>query len=397
MPLPKRDKKGRFVKTPKKSRKRQNRRKQKPSRKRQVGAGKQFENSRFVISHGSTPTEPPPAFPSYQEKFKLPPGVRLVLFEIIGRIFRKYDAGFIYNWIVHTVLNDNKANIGNLDKAAIEIGLPNTKSYFCRVYQKAGETVPNILYTAIDPLTQLGVFRFTKGTRQQVPAYCTWIELRPGVWEPQWDVAANDADFNNALFGGSVQKRNRYNFAYNVFENPHQDLQRVATLAGQKARATGEGQTIYVISCRNYNSPSIDKVAQAFPLLKKNMADSQNLYNMLMGMVDQVFTNCNVNWNTPTGVKLDGKTLTVRELRQALENTLGKNNTASVDMMTSLKIGYDNLVNLTAKYLADDTLNDKTRTYNIRNKHPKNFWNVVLPEVTDSARKLRAKLEEVDL
>ena len=242
---------------------------------------KQSRNSRFIISHGSTPTETPIVYPNYTPTFKLPFGVRIVLFEVAGRSFSKFDSGLIYNWILRTIEENNDANIIDLNETILKIGIPGSKDYYCRVYDNLNDVVPNILYTAEDPVTQVGVFKFTRLNKvgKCIPSYCTFRKLKGLPWQPQWDIASSDNDFNFELFGSSKIFKNIYNIPSRKFQHPYSDLYKVATYASKVAMKKSMTQTIYVISCRNFNSPSIKKAINYAPTHMKNLQNISNLYH----------------------------------------------------------------------------------------------------------------------
>ena len=352
---------------------------------------KQSRNSRFIISHGSTPTEPPDNYPNYKPIFKLPTGVRLVLFEVTGRSFEKLDAGYIYNWILRTIEENNSANIMNLDETILKIGIPGTKDYYCRVYDKPNTIVPNILYTAEDPVTQLGVFKFTKFNKNKrcVFAYCTFRNSNNTYWEPQWDISASDNDFNFELFGKSEILTNKYNFKYYKYDNIESDLYKVATYASKMAIKRGKTQTIYVISCRDFYSPSIENAIGLVPFHQQGLQNIQSLYSDMMREVGKVINKCDDKVNLSDKWKSAMKNIE-NQFRQKMKTTTSD----SLNIMNSLERGYNNLVKLISYQLSADSLKNG-RVVKLTQLIPKeHFWDTIIPIISSSDKILRSELQK---
>ena len=352
---------------------------------------KQSKNSRFIISHGSTPTESPKEFPNYVPTFKLPTGVRLVLFEVTGRSFRKFDAGLIYNWILRTIEENNTADIMNLDETILKIGIPGTKDYYCRVYDKVNNVVPNILYSVEDNVSQLGVFKFTKLSKDGrcIPSYCTFRKLKGSQWEPQWDISASDNDFNFKLFGSSKIFQNQYNLPYRKYDNPNSDLHNVATYASKVAIKKGKTQTIYIISCRNFYSPSIDDAIEYIPIHHQNLRNIQSLYKNMMREVDEIISKCDNKINISKEWKNS-----MRNIEIKFRNEMGTATKNSVYMMNSLESGYNSLVSLMSYQLSADSLNNN-RVVELTKLITKGyFWDTIIPYIYPSDKFLRYQLKK---
>ena len=371
------------------------------------GGGQQYENSRFIISHGMTPTSTPNEMPSFMPKFILPDGVRVVLFEVAGGRFEHIDAGFIYNWILNTIGNNNAANIDELDETVIRIGLPsltcaqqwrpacqrmdatlNARDYYCRVYDRPGMVVPNILYTAQDDIVQTGIFKFTK-YNNTVPSYCSFrrtvyvsgqwhaapvgksnppkVGEVPHAWRPQFDIEASDTEFNQALFGEAEEVTNMFGNKMWQFKKPHQDLSTVAKIAGNLP----ERQTIYVISCRSYTSPKIEQAQDRLDTYYDHLNNSQQALNTFMTNVSSV-----IDWG-----KLPNNIVNqLEKQREELYRMFNNASQSSLAIIDNLKDGYNNLIDHTTNALTYDSLRNK-RIYNISY------------ELTKAAKSYKAKLK----
>ena len=359
---------GRFLSSKKKTRRRTKGSKSKHS---QTG-GNQSLNSRILYIHGGTPVTAPPSLPMYNPLFELPKHVRIVLFEINGRAFSKLDGGYIYNWITKTILEDQTSNISALNETIIRIGIPNTKDYYCTVYDKSGMTVPNILFNAVDSVTQLGVFKFQYTdpiSGALIPSYTQFEHRQGGGFDTQLNLAASDTEFNNELFGKSTTKKNIYNYDNNEFISPVQDLSEVANVASRLGTSKQKTQTMYIISNREFQSPSIIRAIQTLPVRTELLKESVVGFQNMKGHVEAALLKCGY----------DNQMIThFRNEIAKLSNNLGALTHTNMEMTTDVAKGYTDLVNYTSNVVSADKLKNRP-TFDMYKKYKGDIWKYITP------------------
>ena len=101
--------------------------------------------------------------------FICPDNVKIMTFDLTGDLLNRWDAGFLYNYLVHKIHKgdnlesaDNKAININLKKIIGSYGESDFSKYYARLY-KPGDFVMNVDINFDDSTTQTGIFNVFPG------------------------------------------------------------------------------------------------------------------------------------------------------------------------------------------------------------------------------------------
>ena len=225
--------------------------------------------NRFIVSHGKTFTDinemTRDIYGYNNHFFKCPSNIQIVMFEHFGKYFNQNDSGFIYNYIVNNLENKNsnidkqsatKKFLDKINNRKIEIPILGTKEYFCQVYN-SDNNVPNIAFDFADNEVQTGIYLFSNESGDLSKSYTEFCKTEDGIFRVKYKSEFFDRWSVDHLLGGvkSVSDQNACKIPIYSFNKTTNSLENIVKLLNEVLTLEGNTCTLFVISCRNFESP----------------------------------------------------------------------------------------------------------------------------------------------
>lgn len=361
----------------KNSLKRKNLKKNKGIQNSKKKGGEQRLPPLLLVSHGQTPTtqniEIQGQSVDFEQSFVCPDHISINLFETMGQLFPKSDAGLLTNLISQLNLYDTIASSdNNIDKFLTAISrhkfrmpLAN-KDYYARRYLP-GEKVPNILFTLQDNQTQLGLFYFQeKG--QTGENYKPLIVDFNQACNAQWDINF-DADINESILGPKKMGPNTCNEGKPiwVYENPYQNLKSICENINSDLKEHNRYVNLNVISCRGFTNQKINNAVKQVNQIVQHQQTAEKEYNQYFNGLHVLINECVQRSGTSINPQVVKK---AEELKSKLDSDLNKLVNDLKNVVNDIKYGYDDFQKTTIEIALQDHLDQRPFFPPVSPSHP---------------------------
>lgn len=322
-----------------------------------MSVNQKIVNHRFIVTHGSTFTSPETSYNFNNTHFNCPSNIKVVLFEQFGKLFKKIDSGYIFNYIINGI--EMGYSIDDLDNHRIKIPIRDTKEYYCKVYTN-GMLIPNIAFTFSDPSTQVGIFNFRDNRTNSINRATYYpIYERNGLvsWEVKYNPAFIDYKLTNALLG-NTQMIGKLVF----YQNTRTSLEQICKTI-QRNLGPNEEYTLYIISCRYFESPKMNIVENQYENSMNKLSKCGSIFYKTNDLVKNYYNNVILQSNDITSYNKLMFNSIVSNLQNDFNNCINDYINRNIKIFEDFKQTYDDLIMGVANYPLDEYMINMPEQY----------------------------------